>query len=514
VNLAPQELVMPDDAASLTSKDDATCVPSTEAPQGNLAPKKPRAPRKTRTQPAPTSAKLTDSPKPARKGRAPASGKSAPSKSPTTLPTVEEVAALEANIVRLTESLQAARADADEFQSRQDDLQSRLTDLDGRGRSLQNSLTPVEQSLADLERRAAALQDVSPVLKRFDELTKKSELLTERIRDAQRQMEAQEQSQQTSQGEWESLKKESATIQPVLQSASQTIADAERRASEVKNVAEESSRKLEELVHEKEEMERSVDSLRRERGMLSQIIAALHEDAQRSVEAFRKDLKEVTDGFLDPQSLIDSAKLPMSISESQGERSHANIARRAAAEESSLPEVQTLPPDSLADDVEQQLLRYLNDARTVAQEQASLLEDLLENSHDAWSQVELQRAATEADQRREAVEERIVALGGEPSGGRGLLSHVATYIWDVLQKPADAQTDPIDDLLKALCAVELEIGVYVALNALSRAIGDQTTAALAAAHHAEAHDVAHRLRAQITVPAVESASRRSEMASR
>jgi hypothetical protein len=98
-------------------------------------------------------------------------------------------------------------------------------------------------------------------------------------------------------------------------------------------------------------------------------------------------------------------------------------------------------------------------------------------------------------------------LAGEPGGGRGLLSHVATYIWDVLQKPRDAVKDPIEDVLKALCAAELEIGVYVALHALCGATGDHETAELADAHHAEAQEAARRLRAQITVPAIESAMR-------
>jgi predicted nucleic acid-binding Zn-ribbon protein len=514
---------MTDDAVPLTSDECMPIVSDAERTRGKPAPKKSRAPHQPRSRPAMTTAEIAATPKSVRRPRAPRKKAAANGAGPTplTAPAIsrgsspEEVAALEASLVRLSESLQSARADANEFQRRQDELQSRLAALDERGRAFQECLAPAARSLEECERRAAALADVSPMRTAFDELTSEVERLARRMQEVRRHGEAAERSLQAAEERWTPLKTEWEAARPAVEAASQTIAEVGQRAETARAIVAEADRKLEELGREKAEMERALGWLRTERDALAQDVAALHDDAQRSIELFRSDLKDVRRHALtEIQSAVDQAKTgsgssttPGTPADPRGEFVHATLAKAPAPDEASLPEVQTLPADALSDDVQQQLLRYLNDARAVAQEQATLLQELLGDVHDAWSQVELQRAVAEADRRREALEDRIVALGGEPSGGRGLLSHVATYIWDVLQKPADADKDPIEDLLKSLCAAELEIGVYVALHALARAMGDQDTARLAVAHHAEVQGVASRLRAQITVPAIESAMR-------
>ena len=77
-----------------------------------------------------------------------------------------------------------------------------------------------------------------------------------------------------------------------------------------------------------------------------------------------------------------------------------------------------------------------------------------------------------------------------------------TRVWDVLQKPRDADHDPVEDLLKAVSAAEFEAGIYAAASAIARAVGDAETADVAAAHHRHERAFADRLRARISPAAL------------
>lgn len=171
-----------------------------------------------------------------------------------------------------------------------------------------------------------------------------------------------------------------------------------------------------------------------------------------------------------------------------------------------LADVEPLPADEVAADARDRLVRYLNDAAAVEREQGGLLQTLADATDDAGLRAEYERHRATGEAHRDALDQRVRALGGEPAGGRGLLGQLVTRIWDALQKPRDAARDPVEDLLKAVSAAEFEAGMYRAVHALARAVGDGETADLAAAHHRAERDFADALRARIAPAAARAAA--------
>jgi ferritin-like metal-binding protein YciE len=172
-----------------------------------------------------------------------------------------------------------------------------------------------------------------------------------------------------------------------------------------------------------------------------------------------------------------------------------------------LPEVEAIPADDVIPDARDRLIRYLNDAAAIEREQLGLLQALSEATTDPGLLADFERFRAEGEAHRGEVEERVRALGGEPSGGRGVFGQIATRVWDVLQKPRDGGPDPVADLLKALSAVEFGAGMYRAVHALARATGDDVTAALAAGHHRQERQFAERLRSLVAPTAAHTARR-------
>jgi ferritin-like metal-binding protein YciE len=168
-------------------------------------------------------------------------------------------------------------------------------------------------------------------------------------------------------------------------------------------------------------------------------------------------------------------------------------------------EVLPVPAAELAADARERLVHYLNDAAAVEKEQAGLLQTLADSTEVPDLRAALEEHVALSRQQQRAVEERVRQLGGESAGGRGLLGQIVTRVWDVLQKPRDGSDGTVEGLLKALSAAEFEAGMYLAVRALARAVGDGETADLAAAHLRHEQDFAGHLRDRITPTAARAA---------
>lgn len=172
-----------------------------------------------------------------------------------------------------------------------------------------------------------------------------------------------------------------------------------------------------------------------------------------------------------------------------------------AIETHTIDDVEEIPEEQLAADAPGRLIRFLNDARAVEKEQIDLLHKLAESTTDAELRELLREHEVITRQQLHAVEERLQAMRVTPTGGRGLLSRLATRVREALQEPRDEIDDTVQRLLEALSAAEFEAGMYLALHALARAIGATSTAELAQAHFQQERDFSTRLRARI-IPTV------------
>ena len=133
----------------------------------------------------------------------------------------------------------------------------------------------------------------------------------------------------------------------------------------------------------------------------------------------------------------------------------------------------------MAEDVKEQLLRYLNDAYAVEVGAISSLKDLSEAATD----VDVRQAVTEhlavTQSQADRLTARILALGGDKSEPKGFLNSIigkGSDLLNVFHSHEDKQTQ---DVIKAYSLEHFEVGMYTSLKAFADAIGDHETAQLA-----------------------------------
>jgi hypothetical protein len=113
-----------------------------------------------------------------------------------------------------------------------------------------------------------------------------------------------------------------------------------------------------------------------------------------------------------------------------------------------------------------------------------------------------------SEKQERAIETRVRALGAKPSGGRGLLNQIVARVWEAVHKPRGAADNAVETALKALGVAEMEAGLYLAVNALARAVEDWDTSELAAEHLRQERAFADRLRSRISPTAARIAHRK------
>lgn len=238
------------------------------------------------------------------------------------------------------------------------------------------------------------------------------------------------------------------------------------------------------------------DAARQTLGMLGAIAEQARTASAAAVEAARGPVEPEPDAETPPpeEDVEDEDDAPVPVDP-------------ATALLDSLDGVAPLPPDGVTPDARDRLIRYLNDAVAVEREQIGLLQALADATDDPDLRTEYERQKAVVVAKRHAVERRVTALGGQPAGGRGLLGQIAARVWDAIQKPDVGPSDPVEDLLKALSAAEITAGMYLAICALARSLGDAETADVAAALFREERTYADRVRARLAPAAVRTVTR-------
>jgi ferritin-like metal-binding protein YciE len=224
------------------------------------------------------------------------------------------------------------------------------------------------------------------------------------------------------------------------------------------------------------------------------------EQTEQRLARLRERLDETRDEFaaLDARSRTTPDHFRAAVEQTQ-RTTNGEIVTETAVE---LPDVPELPPEERADDVRERLAHLLNDAWGVEKEQAGLLQTLADESGDRDVRALLEEHRAAAQQRQEAIEGRLVALGAKPASGRGLLGQLATRLWEAVQAPRDQADKAVLAVLKALAAAEFLAGLYAAAHAAARSAGGPETTEFAAAHFRAVRNEADQLRAALA-PTVE-----------
>lgn len=153
----------------------------------------------------------------------------------------------------------------------------------------------------------------------------------------------------------------------------------------------------------------------------------------------------------------------------------------------------------MAEDVKEQLLRYLNDAYAAEIGGQSTLKDLAAEATNADLKQAVEEHITVTQSQADRITARILALGGDKSEPKGLLNEVlakGSGLLNAFHSKEDKQTQ---DTIKAYSFEHFEIGAYTSLQVFADAIGDHETAQLAQTIIGEEQLAAERLQRLIPV---------------
>jgi ferritin-like metal-binding protein YciE len=135
----------------------------------------------------------------------------------------------------------------------------------------------------------------------------------------------------------------------------------------------------------------------------------------------------------------------------------------------------------MADGPHERIKRYLKDAHALEVGILDRLKDMAGDTRDvdpAISQLYAQHA-TETQSQADRLEMRLKELGDDASGGKSMLSKLASIGSDISDMFANKQDKTEQGLMMAYAAEHMEMAVYSALKAAAETLGDEPTARLA-----------------------------------
>lgn len=371
---------------------------------------------------------------------------------------------------------------------------------------LRSSRDELMHSLHEVDEKIAELRQRSPQAAELTELRQALEQIRTQIDTARAQT-------ATLGGEAAAASDTCRAVSQHAESVRKDVEAARQSAEEAAHIARLARERAAETVAEAERIDGHMQSLDGRLQARRQEFAQLDAEARRALDEWRQAVEQAR-AALPPPPPPAPAPEPIRPAVSEAARNGlSSVAETPAAEPVAAPanvraiethtidDVEEIPEEQLAADAPGRLIRFLNDAHAVEKEQIDLLHKLAETTADTELRELLQEHEVITRQQLHAVEERLQAMRVTPTGGRGLLSRIATRVWEALQEPRDEIDDTVQRLLEALSAAEFEAGMYLALHALARAIGATSTAELAQAHFQQERDFSTRLRARI-IPTV------------
>ena len=147
----------------------------------------------------------------------------------------------------------------------------------------------------------------------------------------------------------------------------------------------------------------------------------------------------------------------------------------------------------MAEDVKEQLLRYLNDSYAAEVGGMASLKDLAAETTNVDLRQVVEEHITVTQSQADRISARILALGGDKSEPKGILNQVLAKTSGVLNAFHNKDDKQTQDTIKAYAFEHFEVGSYTSLKSYANAIGDHETAQLAETIIGEEQLAAERL---------------------
>jgi ferritin-like metal-binding protein YciE len=147
----------------------------------------------------------------------------------------------------------------------------------------------------------------------------------------------------------------------------------------------------------------------------------------------------------------------------------------------------------MTDNTRDRTIRYLQDAHAAETGMVQILDSYIDDTDDTEIRTLFQSHMATTRSQADRLEQRLRALGGDPSGGKGFLNSLVAKAADVMNSGHDEYDKNVMNLVKAYGAEHGERAMYESLYAWASAIGDMETARLAQEIQMEEEQTAERI---------------------
>jgi ferritin-like metal-binding protein YciE len=142
---------------------------------------------------------------------------------------------------------------------------------------------------------------------------------------------------------------------------------------------------------------------------------------------------------------------------------------------------------------QERLLRYLDDAHAAEVGIEEMLRAAIDHANNVQAKSAFQEHLAVTQNQAQRLEQRIIALGGKTSGGKGIINSILGKVSDLVNIGHDDFDKATQDLIKAYSTEHLEVGMYTSMKAYAEQLGDTETVALAERAMAEEKEAAEIL---------------------
>lgn len=147
----------------------------------------------------------------------------------------------------------------------------------------------------------------------------------------------------------------------------------------------------------------------------------------------------------------------------------------------------------MAESIQDRIIRYLDDARAAEKALVSALRDMANDANDPVVKALFEEHASLTHTQEELLEERIRALGSEPTNMKSFMNQMMAKASDLMNTGHDDYDKTTQDLMKAFATENFEMAMYESLEAFASAVGDHETAQLARRIHEQEKETADRI---------------------
>ena len=141
----------------------------------------------------------------------------------------------------------------------------------------------------------------------------------------------------------------------------------------------------------------------------------------------------------------------------------------------------------------ERMIRYLQDAHAAEVGVRKALEGFLDDTHDQNLKMLFQEHVTLTRTQEDRLEQCLRKYNSEPSDTKGFFNSMMAKMSEMMHGAHDEYDKATQNLIKAYAAEHLECGMYEALQAYAKAVGDEDVAQVAESIQKEEKETADRI---------------------